>query len=127
MALALFAGIPVSDYPRAIAWYERFLGEPATFEAHETESVWELAGDRSVYVVLKPEDAGHGLVTIFLDDVDDLDAFEAFVEAVTSRGIEPDQRETYGNGVRKTTYLDPDGNEFGVGGPPVGTNEPGAQ
>ena len=30
--------------------------------------------------------------------------------------IEPALRETYGNGVRKATYRDPDGNEIGFGG-----------
>jgi len=31
---------------------------------------------------------------------------------------EPAQRETYPNGVRKITYVDPDGNEIGFGGVP---------
>src|SRR6266516_2535087 len=34
------------------------------------------------------------------------------------RGLEPAQRETYPNGVRKITYVDPDGNEIGFGGVP---------
>ena len=34
---------------------------------------------------------------------------------VARRGLEPAKRETYGNGVRKTTYVDPDGNEIGFG------------
>ena len=34
------------------------------------------------------------------------------------RGLEPAQRETYPNGVRKITYVDPDGNETGFGGVP---------
>jgi hypothetical protein len=29
-------------------------------------------------------------------------------------------RETYENGVRKMTYRDPDGNEVGLGGAPLG-------
>jgi hypothetical protein len=28
MAVYLFAGIPVSDYAAALAWYERLLGSP---------------------------------------------------------------------------------------------------
>lgn len=36
-----------------------------------------------------------------------------------ARGIEPEERETYENGVRKVTYRDPDGNEIGYGGAPV--------
>jgi hypothetical protein len=48
--------------------------------------------------------------------VDDLDTV---VDGIVARGIEPTKRETYGNGVRKVTFHDPDGNEIGFGGPPV--------
>jgi hypothetical protein len=43
MAVYLFAGIPVTDYPTALAWYERLLGSPPSFFPHDTEAVWELA------------------------------------------------------------------------------------
>jgi len=52
-------------------------------------------------------------VTIFLDDLD------AQVAATAARGLEPDERLTYSNGVRKVLYHDPDGNEVGFGGPPL--------
>ena len=35
------------------------------------------------------------------------------------RGIEPASQETYGNGVLKVIYRDPDGNEIGFGGAPL--------
>ncbi len=35
------------------------------------------------------------------------------MQGIASRGVEPAQRETYSNGVRKATYRDPDGNEIG--------------
>jgi hypothetical protein len=41
------------------------------------------------------------------------------VDAIVARGIEPTKRETYGNGVRKVTFSDPDGNEIGFGGAPA--------
>jgi hypothetical protein len=41
------------------------------------------------------------------------------VAAISARGIEPDDRETYSNGVRKVIYRDPDGNEIGFGGVPA--------
>jgi catechol 2,3-dioxygenase-like lactoylglutathione lyase family enzyme len=112
MALALFAGIRVSDLPRAREWYERLLGSEPSFFPNDVEAVWELEESRSVYIELSPERAGGGLVTLFLDDLD------AFVDAASARGIEPSSRETYDNGVRKTTYHDPDGNELGCGGAP---------
>ncbi|MFI6277742.1 VOC family protein [Streptomyces sp. NPDC050988] len=113
MAVDLFAGIPVSDYARALGWYERLFGTPPTYVASDTEAVWELAEHRSVAVEQRPEHAGHALHTVFVDD------FDARVAGMADRGIEPTKRETYGNGVRKATYHDPEGNEIGFGGAPV--------
>ena len=112
MAVALFAGARVRDFAAARGWYERLLGE-ASFMPHATEAVWTLAEDRSVYVVEHPDGAGKSVVTIFTDDLD------AQVAAITARGLEPDERETYSNGVRKIVYRDPDGNEVGFGGAPL--------
>ena len=112
MALDLFAGIFVSDYDRALAWYERLLGSPPSFIAHATEAVWELAEHRFVYIEEQATDAGHAQHTVFVDDLD------ARVEQIAARGLEPHERETYSNGVRKVTYRDPDGNEIGFGGAP---------
>jgi catechol 2,3-dioxygenase-like lactoylglutathione lyase family enzyme len=106
----LFAGLRVRDYAAALPWYERLLGEPSMFP-HDTEAVWTLADDRSVYIVEHAE-AGHSVVTLFVDDLD------GFVSAISARGLEPTERETYSNGVRKVTYRDPDGNEVGFGGAP---------
>lgn len=115
MSLHLFAGLRVRDFEAARPWYERLLGEP-TFFPHATEAVWTLADDRSVYIVEHADGAGHAVVTIFLDDLD------AYVAAAAARGLEPDERLTYSNGVRKTLYRDPDGNELGFGGAPVTTD-----
>jgi predicted enzyme related to lactoylglutathione lyase len=112
MAVYLFAGIPVSDYPAALDWYKRLLGSPPSFFPHDTEAVWELAEHRSVYIVRRPEHAGHAVHTIIVDDLDTL------VAEIAQRGLEPAKRETYGDGVRKATYVDPDGNEIGFGGVP---------
>jgi catechol 2,3-dioxygenase-like lactoylglutathione lyase family enzyme len=109
MSLHLFAGLRVRDFQAARPWYERLLGEP-TFFPHVTEAVWTLAEDRSVYVVEHADGAGSSVVTIFLDDLD------AHIAAIAARGLEPDERETYSNGVRKALYRDPDGNELGFGG-----------
>jgi catechol 2,3-dioxygenase-like lactoylglutathione lyase family enzyme len=112
MSLHLFAGLRVRDFQASRSWYERLLGEP-TFFPHATEAVWTLAEDRSVYVMEQAEGAGNSVVTIFLDDLD------AHVAAIGDRGLEPDGRETYSNGVRKVVYRDPDGNEVGFGGAPL--------
>jgi catechol 2,3-dioxygenase-like lactoylglutathione lyase family enzyme len=112
VSLHLFAGLRVRDFEAARAWYERLLGEP-TFFPHDTEAVWTLADDRSVYVVEHAEGAGSSVVTIWVDDLD------AQVSAITARGLEPDEHETYSNGVRKTVYRDPDGNEVAFAGTPL--------
>jgi catechol 2,3-dioxygenase-like lactoylglutathione lyase family enzyme len=108
----LFAGLPVSDYQRALAWYERLLGSAPAFLPHATEAVWELAEHRYLYIEELPERAGHALQTVFVDDLDER------VDSISARGIEPAVRETYENGVRKMIYRDPDGNEIGFGGAP---------
>jgi catechol 2,3-dioxygenase-like lactoylglutathione lyase family enzyme len=112
-SLDLFAGIPVSDYAAALKWYERLLGSPPAFLPNDREAVWELAEHRYVYIEQRPEHAGHGKHTVFVDDLD------AVVAQITGRGLDPAQRETYSNGVRKITYRDPDGNELGFGGAPL--------
>ncbi len=111
-ALDLFAGISVADHAAALEWYERLLGAPPDFYPNDKEAVWGLAEHRYLYIELRPEHAGHAMLTFFVEDLD------AVVEQISERGIEPATRETYENGVRKITYRDPDGNEIGLGGGP---------
>jgi catechol 2,3-dioxygenase-like lactoylglutathione lyase family enzyme len=106
----LFAGIRVSSFEAARPWYERLLGEPSSLP-HDTEAVWTLADGRSIYIV-EDANAGASAVTVFVDDLD------ATVGGIAARGLEPAERETYSNGVRKVTFRDPDGNEVGFGGAP---------
>ena len=79
--------------------------------------MWELAERRYVYIVERPHHAGHAVHTLFVKDLD------ALVREIADRGIEPAERETYSNGVRKVTYRDPDGNEIGLGGAPLPAND----
>lgn len=112
MTIALFAGINVGSRDAAVTWYSALLGSEPSFLPNDVEAVWELAEDRFVYVCQQPGRAGHSAVTLFVDDLDER------VAAIAARGIEPAERETYDNGVRKVLYLDPDGNEIGFGGGP---------
>src|SRR2546425_4236960 len=95
--LDLFAGNPVADYAAALTWYERLLGSPPTFFPHDTEAVWELAEHRYMYIVQRPEHAGHARHTLFVDD------FDALGAQIAERGLHPAEQETHANGVRKTT------------------------
>jgi catechol 2,3-dioxygenase-like lactoylglutathione lyase family enzyme len=112
MAIYLFAGIPVSDFVAALDWYGRLLGSAPSSFPHDTEAVWEIAEHRLVYIVERPEHAGHAMHTVIVDDLG------ALVSEIAQRGLEPAKQETYGNGVRKITYVDPDGNEIGFGAVP---------
>jgi catechol 2,3-dioxygenase-like lactoylglutathione lyase family enzyme len=112
VAIDLFAGIPVRDYERAVAWYERLLGSAPSFLPTDVEAVWEIAEHRYVFIEVRPAHSGHAMHTVIVDDL------EARVGAIADRGIEPAERETYSNGVQKVIYRDPDGNEIGFGGLP---------
>jgi catechol 2,3-dioxygenase-like lactoylglutathione lyase family enzyme len=114
VAIELFAGLPVRDYERAVAWYERLLGSAPSFLPNDVEAVWEIAEHRYVFVEVRPDHAGHAMHTVIVDDL------EARVGAIAGRGLEPAERETYSNGVQKVIYRDPDGNEIGFGGMPAG-------
>ena len=109
MALDLFAGIRVSDYKAARAWYERLLGCEPSFTPHATEAVWGSAEHRSLYIEEDAEGAGRAVLTVLVDDLD------TRVADIASRGLEPDDRVTYSNGARKAIYRDLDGNEIGFG------------
>ncbi len=80
MTIDLFAGIPVRDYTAA-TWYERLLGAPPSFLPNDTEAVWELADHRYVYIVVRPEHAGHAVHTVFVGD------FDARISQIAERGL----------------------------------------
>jgi glyoxalase/bleomycin resistance protein/dioxygenase superfamily protein len=106
----LFAGLPVSDYQRALTWYTRLLGDDPAFLPNATEAVWEIAEHRYLYIAELPERAGHALHTVFVEDLDER------IAGITARDIEPAAQETYENGVRKVIYRDVDGNEVSFAG-----------
>ena len=113
VSVNLFAGIAVRDYSAALAWYERLFGSPPTYVVSDTEALWEVTPHGSVVVELRPDRAGHAFHTRFVDDLD------ARISAISARGIEPADVETYDNGVRKFLFHDPEGNELGIGGGPA--------
>ena len=113
MAVDLFAGIPVADYPAALEWYERLFGAPPSFVPNDIEAVWQIAEHGFVFIELKPEHAGTARHLVFVEDLD------ARVAEIAERGLSAAERETLSNGVRKATYHDPDGNEIGFGGAPM--------
>jgi hypothetical protein len=110
--MTLFAGVRVSEFEAARAWYERLLGREPSFLPHDTEAVWMLGEQHAVYILEDAPGAGHGLLTIMVDDLD------ALVAEIAARGIEPDEREEYPGKARKAIFRDADGNEIGFGDVP---------
>jgi predicted enzyme related to lactoylglutathione lyase len=110
MGNRLFAGIRVTDHAIAPGWYERLFGSAPSFIPTDGEAVREDAAGSYVYIEQQPEDAGHSRHLPFVDDLD------AVVAQITARGLAAANTETYASGVRKVSFQDPDGNEFGFGG-----------
>jgi quercetin dioxygenase-like cupin family protein len=119
-AAGLFAGARVRELASARAWYERLLGEPAFFP-NESEAVWRLADGRFVYIVEDAGRAGGAEILVWPGDLD------ATIAEIAARGLNPAQRETYANGVRKVSYRDDDGNEISFGGAPVAPRRGGSE
>jgi catechol 2,3-dioxygenase-like lactoylglutathione lyase family enzyme len=113
MELDLFACLYVTDRDAVRPWYEQLLGSAPSFYPNDAEAVFEVVEHGYVYIEVRPELAGRGFVTLFVDDLD------ARLAAIADRGLRPESQETYGNGVRKTIFRDPDGNEIGLGGGPA--------
>jgi catechol 2,3-dioxygenase-like lactoylglutathione lyase family enzyme len=109
----LFAGVPVTDRARAVEWYERLLGKAPSFLPNDKEAVWQLAEHRYLFIEVNPQHAGHARHLLFIGD------FEAVMAQIAQRGLEPFERETLPNGVRKASYRDPDGNRLEFGGNPT--------
>lgn len=109
MTVGVFAGIPVTDFTTAVAWYERLLGTRPTFYPHDAEAVWQLTADSYVYVVEDAERAGGALSMIWVDDL------VSEVARIAGRGLEPVDVEQHDQ-VRKYVFHDADGNETGIGG-----------
>src|SRR6266545_4508415 len=68
----VFAGLAVCDYEAARAWYERLLGRPPDMLPKADGAVWQLSGTALIYVVADHERAGNGLLTVAVDNLDEL-------------------------------------------------------
>jgi catechol 2,3-dioxygenase-like lactoylglutathione lyase family enzyme len=111
----VFAGIAVAEIDSAREWYERLTGRPAHMLPNDNEAAWQLAGHGWVYLVGDAQRAGHAHLTLLVDDLD------AQLAGLAERGLEAGPVETLGNGVRKASITDPDGNQisFGEAKPPA--------
>jgi predicted enzyme related to lactoylglutathione lyase len=104
----VFAGLVVSDYEKAVAWYERFFGRKPDLVPNDTEAAWQATGSGWVYLLADADRAGHGVVTLLLDDLDEM------LRQLAERGVSVGPIQTLDGGARKVVTTDPDGNEIGI-------------
>jgi catechol 2,3-dioxygenase-like lactoylglutathione lyase family enzyme len=110
MSVDLFAGTAVSDLEVAVRWYTQLLGASPVFRPNDAEAVFELAPERHLFLEARPVAAGHARHLIFVDDLD------SRISSAAARGLAPSDEQSVGDGVRKISYTDPDGNLFEFGG-----------
>ena len=99
----LLAGVPVSDLRVSTDWYRRFFGREPDLVAGD-EILWDVRPGETLFIEPNPDAAGSGHVTFAVTGLEEL------LEQLTAAGIEHGPIETYDNGVRHVSILDPDGN-----------------
>jgi predicted enzyme related to lactoylglutathione lyase len=104
-----FAGIAVTDYDSALAWYKRFFERPPDVIVTENESMWHITDTGWIYVVGDANRAGKALLTILVDDLED------HVAELGERGIAAGAIKTAPGLYRKAVITDPDGNMIAFG------------
>jgi predicted enzyme related to lactoylglutathione lyase len=100
----LFASVPVADLDAARGWYERIFGRAVDIIPNEKEIMWCVAGNGWLYVIEDPERAGRTVVAVSVSDLDE------FLADLASRGIDAGPIEVVGEGARKASVVDADGN-----------------
>jgi catechol 2,3-dioxygenase-like lactoylglutathione lyase family enzyme len=105
----VFAGIAVTDYDSARAWYTRFFGRSPDVIVTENECMWQVAEAAWVYVVGDSSRVGKPLLTILVDDL------EGYVAELGERGLETSTIETVPGLYRKAVITDPEGNMISLG------------
>jgi catechol 2,3-dioxygenase-like lactoylglutathione lyase family enzyme len=104
----LFSGVPVRDFAAARAWYTTFFDREPDVVPHEREVMWRCAEPAWLYVVQDEPRAGNALVALMVADLD------TTVAELARRGIEGGPAHPEGDGARKATFTDPDGNEVSL-------------
>jgi predicted enzyme related to lactoylglutathione lyase len=101
----------VADLAAAVAWHEQVWGRPPDMQTDGVDASWQVADDGWVRVVLDPQRAGQGLISVIVGDLDDR------LEGLAGRGIVPAETETVPGRVRRAVLVDPDGNRITLGQP----------
>jgi predicted enzyme related to lactoylglutathione lyase len=102
----LFAGVPVADYAAALAWYARFFDREPDHIVTANEAMWQIANVGSIYLVGDTERAGRALVTLAVDDLEDL------VTRFTELGLAMQLVDVSPDSPKRMVVTDPEGNQF---------------
>lgn len=97
------AGIMVSDFTTAEAWYEQLLARPADARPMEGLAEWKLADGGWIQVFQDTERAGSSSVTFLVSGLDD------HLAELKAKGISI-ERTTTSAYVKTATVCDPAGN-----------------
>lgn len=108
----VFAGLPVRVLDGALLWYASLFGRPAD-EIVGDEAMWQVAETTWLFVTPDNRRAGGGLVTLGVSSL------EPYLARWCEVGLEHEPVETYGNGVRHVTVIDPDGNSLSFASAPA--------
>jgi predicted enzyme related to lactoylglutathione lyase len=107
-------GVAVADLDPALTWYERLFGRPPDLVPNATEAAWQLTAGGWIYVVCDPGRAGHGIVTLVVEDLDDV------WRRIRERGVSPEPIQGLGTAGRKALIADPAGNTIALAEPASG-------
>lgn len=106
----VFAGVAVSDYHRALAWYELVFGRaPDVIVREDIEAMWQLRESAWMYIVVDGERAGKSLAAFLVSDL------EQELAALSNRGVDVPEMEIAPGLYRKVVLTDPDGNSLTIG------------
>ena len=103
-----FAGLAVIDRDASLAWFERLFGHAPDLLPNDAEAAWRLTDSSSLYIVADPPQAGRGVVTLMVEDL------EATLAELLARGIEAGRIDEISGAGRKAVFADPDGNTVAI-------------
>lgn len=101
---AVLAGLPVSDMAVSAEWLSRLLGRPADAQPMDGLSDWYFDGGGTIQLVLDPQRAGGGILTLQVNEL------SAARSALADRGIDLTFDDTTSSKVKFGEVSDPDGN-----------------
>ena len=67
---SVVAVLPVTDYAKAVMWYQKWIGRAPDVEPMEGIAEWQLAENAWIQVTVDPESAGRTTVVVGVEDID---------------------------------------------------------